>query len=1423
MFTTVSTSPLALLVASSLAHVASASLPLVDFDRMGQVGLTGAFAGLNLFDNSTPAAFDPSSSSLLSRTPQGALTYLGNTNSGGSISSGCALNDVYYFAGSFSSIGNTSASYVASYSPSSAAFSALGSNGPNGPISTVYCDSSNNNLWVGGQFTSPGASVAIWNTKSSSWSAPPFKGFTGAGAEVMSITSNASDTSLFFSGSFLTAFNGGMSAMNNTNNPNVPYSPGASPFSSSLVPIPLQGAEIVGAPSSTNPEFSNIQTILCPAGPDGPGNTWLAADGNAALITVRAFSSISAYGIRLGNTFQSGYGTTAFSITSIPDNTVQTLSYVDPSTGQNMTCTSSCPLSTDLSILYQDFIFTTPVTLTGMQITLSEWTGTAPGLHMMQLLSSGAFASAISSQNTQSCFAPNPSNITMTGTWTSKNSNTDIPATLQSVLVSTVAVGTPASQAPTFTWMPYVSASGQYDVNLIIPGCADFQDCALRTSVRVTVFPGDGSQPYVSTVSQQVQNDATVLVYSGPIVPSSSSFVTTVSMTLADQPIGDGQNGEYELVAGNVELVLTSANLTSSSSSNSSSGNGSTGAGTQHGFGFFEWPLSSKATIDATGVVPNTSETSFDMVSIDLYNALAAATAGATAISSVVQHPSGAVFLGGSFTLTTGSVSGVSNVVAFKAGNLFALPNNGLNGAVTSLALYGDELYIGGSFSDTQSASMQGKLKGVAMYNVQTNVWSTLGAGVNGPVSSIALANAQIQVAGNFTEALSGSGASVSVGGFATWDVKTGSWVNSGGFVMGSMTFIGNGTSSSSQGESQFLAGNVQTMAEYGATGFVMLSNGGNGPTVTPLGIQLDTTANASAPAVAAQKRRSHHRRGPAAWISHLKMLSLFARQSATTTPALPLSPPAPAPAVLAGAFWSNSSSSHEVAIIGGNFSFPTSSSAMSQAVAIYDPTTSTVAALVGSQVYGVVRALYVDAESHLYVGGEFNLSEANANGFAVYDLTAQQWLTSAVQPLQASSGSSVVVRSITTSTYKPNTVVVAGSFSQAGTVTCGGICLFDTTLNQWSALGSGMQGDISSVSYAGNNQELLIAAGVITLSGGASANVAQYSFANATWTAIGDSTEIPGPVTAMEVNNGNSSSIFAAGRTADGSSPFMVFWDGATWSNVGSGLQGNSNISQLLMVPLQNTHSTNSIIESDRMLMVSGSLSDSSFGSASSALFDGQTFIPYFASMSAQGTMGYVSSLFYSIANFSFNQQHFLATGVVILISIAIAAGVVFLLALIGILWTLLSRRDDKLAKYEHDDDDDDSIQHRPSSLLEHINAATRTTILGTQSPFNNFSAEKEGAQDGAAAEADPFGPDASNYLRAETPSDAVIGTMAAEEEATRPAHARYSFDGTGEGELPLAAGMEIEVLDDKDTAWWYARNPQTGREGVVPASYLY
>lgn len=295
-------------------ELALATLPLVDFDRMGRVGLTGSFAGLSFLDNSTQSSsLDPSTSTLLSRSPDGLLSRLASTNPGGDIFAGCALGSTYYFAGSFSSIGSQSISNVAAYIPSSSSFAALGSNGPNGEVRALFCDSANNKVWAGGKFTSPAAAVAVYDVHSASWSAPPFGRLTDSSTgEVFSITTNSSQASLFFAGSFLAPFTNGTISLNGTNNPNVPFSAGATPFSSSLVPVPLPNNAVDASPSTDQADFANIDNILCPSGADGPGNTWFARDGSKAVVNVRKFSFLSASGIRIGNTFLNGRGTTGF-------------------------------------------------------------------------------------------------------------------------------------------------------------------------------------------------------------------------------------------------------------------------------------------------------------------------------------------------------------------------------------------------------------------------------------------------------------------------------------------------------------------------------------------------------------------------------------------------------------------------------------------------------------------------------------------------------------------------------------------------------------------------------------------------------------------------------------------------------------------------------------------------------------------------------------------------------------------------------------------------------------------------------------------------------------------------------------------------------------------------------------------------------
>ena len=83
------------------------------------------------------------SSTLFSRSSDGALTRLGSTNDGGSILAACILNDVLYFAGSFDSFQSTQAKNIASYNSSSGAFTALGGTGAgvDNTVNALHCDS----------------------------------------------------------------------------------------------------------------------------------------------------------------------------------------------------------------------------------------------------------------------------------------------------------------------------------------------------------------------------------------------------------------------------------------------------------------------------------------------------------------------------------------------------------------------------------------------------------------------------------------------------------------------------------------------------------------------------------------------------------------------------------------------------------------------------------------------------------------------------------------------------------------------------------------------------------------------------------------------------------------------------------------------------------------------------------------------------------------------------------------------------------------------------------------------------------------------------------------------------------------------------------------------------------------------------------
>jgi hypothetical protein len=114
------------------------------------------------------------------------------------------------------------------------------------------------------------------------------------------------------------------------------------------------------------------------------------------------------------------------------------------------------------------------------------------------------------------------------------------------------------------------------------------------------------------------------------------------------------------------------------------------------------------------------------------------------------------VYVGGFFT-SAGGVS-ANRVARFNTqtntwSSLGTGSSNGVNSTVYALAVVGNEVVVGGSFTSAGGVSANY----VARFNTQTNTWSTLGTGssngVNSDVNALAVVGNEVVVGGSFTSA----------------------------------------------------------------------------------------------------------------------------------------------------------------------------------------------------------------------------------------------------------------------------------------------------------------------------------------------------------------------------------------------------------------------------------------------------------------------------------------------------------------------------------------------------------------------------------------------------------------------------------------------------------------------------------------------
>lgn len=756
--------------AINFTSVPAASL---DLSELGEVGIAGDFRGLSLYEyvGQNEDSFSTNGSeALLARLPNGVLTSVVEADA--SIESMCEFvidgaSQGVVLAGNFTSLSNQESTGIALFNPNTSAVTPLP--GLQGSVNALLCD--NDTVYVGGNFMGVDNSTNAVSYVSGGFRALPFAGFNGP---VSSIT-KASNGHVIFGGSF--------TGLGNTSTPSTPDEQ----------VINLSTANVSATNSNTTTGFSDPNNIVCKtSGEDGSGNTWLLADNTAGAWEADMSFGFRPTKLRLYNTHEDGRGTKTWRFTAKPINGIMNFTYIDPSSNQNLTCTSECPLSSNTSVTFQDFHFVNVIGMNGFRIDISDWYGSGGGLNGIELFQDDIFAYAVNDFNEPSCASiSTASKSTATGPWSVSPSHDSNAEYLTASLSSPIT-----NDSASVIFFPDIRESGYYTVNVYTPGCVGDNTCDTRGQVLLTgTMSSTRSNGTLTTSLYQTNNfDKYDPIYYGYVDATSDAFRPSVTLyplsgqslsqqTIVAQKVGfniynttDGLNGLFEYTPG--VTTYTSSDFQSS-------------------------------TFDSLGM---------NFTDGNSVNALA--TSGDV------------VYIGGNFTSSTST-----NVISINSqSSTVQSLGNGLNGLVNCLFVNDNDLWAAGAFDSTQDGSVS-SLGNAAVYDISVQKWSALGAGVNGPISSLVALNMNISgttpevvisLTGNFSSLNSfGNNSAVAADGFAVWVPSQNNWLVNLDFAVEYL----NGRLTTSvlnvTGSEALYAGSVVS-AQLGAVGAARLSEQGS-------------------------------------------------------------------------------------------------------------------------------------------------------------------------------------------------------------------------------------------------------------------------------------------------------------------------------------------------------------------------------------------------------------------------------------------------------------------------------------------------------------------------------------------------------------------------------------------------------------------
>lgn len=604
------------------------------------------------------------------------------------------------------------------------------------------------------------------------------------------------------------------------------------------------------------------------------------------------------------------------------------------------------------------------------------------------------------------------------------------------------------------------------------------------------------------------------------------------------------------------------------------------------------------------------------------------------ALVTSVARGDDTLYVGGSFNTTDKR----NNIFAIRDGATgpTALSASGLNNQVMTLFHNASTLYVGGNFTNTVDSNAPG-LRGVAAYT--NNEWKPLGAGVEGVV--LYLVPFSLNITDNTPEevlAVSGffsqvnafdNNPATSVNDFAVWVPSRSNWLHNLEFY--SLAMSGRlMTFADVPGSARWFGGSVSSGALL-ASGSAELQSGD----------QLELEAFPVK--IKAQRQAS------------LRKRAIVDGQNLNTT------------GVRTGTFYKENGMNKT--ILAGHFAATGADNQNITNVLIIDGNDSDKVTgfndeLDANSTFATVAVM----NNILYAGGVVSgqLRNDRVAGVVAYDLTKNEFTPVQPPPLQ---GINVTVNAIAPRP-KSNDIFIGGQFQSAGALSCAAVCMWNTERNQWNQAGNGIQGEVTSLTWIGDTK--LLIAGNLT-SGNNHTKILTFDSTNSQYAVIPGANDLPGPVTALTIANRNGDQFWAAGQGSDGTA-YLQRFDGSKWIPADPAMFGAStDIRGIQVLSLSENHDASQIIDQDQDLLLMGHINVTDFGTASAVLFNGTSLIPFLLATKGQDGQtepGSLSSIFVENPNsFFLKSDSHLALWAIVLIGLAIALVLTFLLVVIGII----------------------------------------------------------------------------------------------------------------------------------------------------------